>query len=188
MDRDLLDILRALADPTRLRLVGLLADRPYTVEELAAAVGLSAATVVHHLKRLRDAGLVTRRPSRPYVVYALVNERLHAVAAGLDRLERTGEAPDLAPGPDGGDLPAYDAKVLRGFVADGRLRSIPAQEKKRLVVLRWLRDRCFPDDRPYPESEVNERIGAVHPDTAALRRSLVEHRLMTRSGGVYRRT
>ena len=120
-------------------------------------------------------------------MYALVNERLDAVAVGLDELERTGEAPNLAPGPDGRDVPAYDARVLRDFVADGRLRLIPAQEKKRLVVLRWLLERCFPDDRAYPEPEVNERIGAVHPDTAALRRHLVEHRLMTRSGGVYRR-
>jgi hypothetical protein len=65
--------------------------------------------------------------------------------------------------------------------------SIPAQEKKREVVLRWLLERCFPMERDYPEREVNARLAEVHPDTAALRRYLVSSRLMTRADGVYRR-
>ena len=67
------------------------------------------------------------------------------------------------------------------------ITAIPAQAKKREVILGWLLERCFPEDRDYPERTVNERIGAVHEDTAALRRYLVETGLMTRSGGVYRR-
>jgi len=51
--------------------------------------------------------------------------------------------------------------------------SIPAQEKKRGVVLRYLRDRCFAEDRDYPEREVNALLGRYHPDTASLRRSMI---------------
>jgi DNA-binding transcriptional ArsR family regulator len=187
MDPVLLETLKALSDASRLRIVGLLASRPYAVEELADALGLSAPTVAHHLKRLRAAGLVRSTTRHPYVEYSLAVDRLHEVGRMLDRLERSAEEPERLPGPGGEPLPAFDAKVLRAFVAGDRLESIPAQEKKRLVVLRWVRERCFPEARDYPEREVNERLVAVHEDTAALRRYLVESGLMTRSAGLYRR-
>lgn len=59
---------RALADVNRLRIVRRLAERPSTVTELIEHVGLSQPLVSHHLKRLRDAGLVeTRRVGRETV-------------------------------------------------------------------------------------------------------------------------
>ena len=82
---------------------------------------------------------------------------------------------------------SYDEKVVRSFIKDDRLVSIPARDKKRQVVLRYLVDRCFPDDRAYPEKEVNQRLALVHPDVAALRRYLVDGGFMTRSSGEYRR-
>jgi len=78
-------------------------------------------------------------------------------------------------------------RVLQAFFRDGRLVSIPARQCKRLVVLRELRERCFVEDRDYPEKEVNMRLALVHPDVAALRRYLVDAQLMTRSNGIYRR-
>jgi DNA-binding transcriptional ArsR family regulator len=187
MDRDLLETLKALSDASRLRIVGLLAGRAYSVEELAAALGLSPGTVVHHLKRLRSAGLVTARDARPYVEYSLAVERLHAVGRRLGELEREAEAGATLPGPGGEELPAYEARVLRGYLEDGRLTTIPAQEKKRLVVLRWLRDRVFTEDREYPEKEVNQALALFHPDVAALRRYMVDYHLVTRDRGRYRR-
>jgi len=187
MDRRLLDALRALADASRLRIVGLLAGRSMAVEELAAASGLSAGTVVHHLKRLEAVGLVESKSRRPYVEYALRIDRLQELSKQLAGLDRVDEAGAELPGPDGESLPAYDAKVLRTFVQGGRLISIPAQEKKRLVVLRYLTDRCFAEDRAYPEREVNEALAAYNEDVAALRRYIVGAGLMMRGGGEYRR-
>jgi hypothetical protein len=46
----------------------------------------------------------------------------------------------------------------------------PGQEKKKLVVLRYLLGRCFAEDRPYPEKEVNQPLALYHPDVASLRR------------------
>jgi hypothetical protein len=83
---------------------------------------------------------------------------------------------------------ASEAKVLRSFFRDGRLVSIPAKARKKLVVLRHVRELCFPEDRVYPEKEVNQRLALLHPDVAALRRYLVDFRLMTRASGEYRRT
>ncbi len=118
--------------------------------------------------------------------------------AGSARARSTATSP---PGPAGPALPApapdlvaqapgdpFEAKVLRSFFRDGRLVSIPAQDRKKLVVLRHLLERCFPEDRAYPEKEVNQRLALFHPDVAALRRYLVDFGLMTRASGEYRRS
>ena len=80
-----------------------------------------------------------------------------------------------------------EEKVIRAFVHDDRLVSIPARPAKRAPLLPWVLDRCFPDERDYEEKEVNRRLALLHPDVAALRRYLVDGRLMTRSAGIYRR-
>ena len=78
-------------------------------------------------------------------------------------------------------------KVIRAFVKDGRLVSIPAKPSKRELLLPWLLDRCFPEDRDYEEKEVNQRLALMYPDASALRRYLVDAGLMTRDQGIYRR-
>jgi hypothetical protein len=78
-------------------------------------------------------------------------------------------------------------KVLRAFVRDGRLVSIPAKPKKRELLLPYILEQCFPEDRDYEEKEVNQRLGLLHRDVASLRRYLVDAGLMTRKAGIYRR-
>ncbi len=78
-------------------------------------------------------------------------------------------------------------RVIRAFVRDDRLASIPAKPKKRELLLPYLLDLAFPEDRDYEEREVNQRLGLLHRDVAALRRYLVDGGLMTRDAGVYRR-
>lgn len=78
-------------------------------------------------------------------------------------------------------------RVIRAFVRDGRLASIPAKPKKRELLLPYVLDLAFPEDRAYEEREVNQRLALLHRDVAALRRHLVDGGLMTREAGVYRR-
>jgi len=78
-------------------------------------------------------------------------------------------------------------KVVRAFIRDDRLVSIPAKPKKRDLLLPIILDRCFPEDREYEEKEVNMRLALLYPDVAALRRYLVDGNLMTREAGIYRR-
>jgi hypothetical protein len=78
-------------------------------------------------------------------------------------------------------------KVVRAFIRDGRLVSIPAKPSKRNLLLPIILDRCFPEDREYEEKEVNMRLALLYPDVAALRRYLVDANLMTREAGIYRR-
>lgn len=85
------------------------------------------------------------------------------------------------------DDPAFEARVLRAFIKADRLVSIPARERRKLVVYRFLLDRILPDDRPVEERELNLRIALWHPDAATIRRAWVDLGLATRSGGTYRR-
>jgi DNA-binding transcriptional ArsR family regulator len=183
----MLDTLKAFTTPDRLQILGAVAARPMTAEELAAALGLPMSRVVREVDVLRRAGLLEfdRASSRPAHVLAV--GRLHELGAGLASMARAAGDSPADSGSGFGDVSAEDARVLRAFFEDGRLTTIPAHEAKRLVVLRHLRERCFPEDRAYPEKEVNMRLALVHPDVAALRRYLVDTRLMTRSGGEYRR-
>jgi hypothetical protein len=96
-------------------------------------------------------------------------------------------AMDDIPPADGLDDPAYEARVRRAYLRGGRLVTLPARERKRRVILRFLVDEIFPDDRPLQEPEVNERLAKWHPDFASLRRYLIEAGLATRVGMTYRR-
>jgi ArsR family transcriptional regulator, arsenate/arsenite/antimonite-responsive transcriptional repressor len=83
---DLAQLLKALADPTRLRLVSLVAaheDGEACVCELTEPLGLTQPTISHHLKVLIDAGLLTREKRGVWAYYALVPGALDAVAAVL---------------------------------------------------------------------------------------------------------
>jgi hypothetical protein len=175
-----LEFFKLLSDESRLRLVGLLANRDATVDELAAALDLRPPTVSHHLGRLRDHGLVRATAEGTSRRYSLDREALRALAR--DCLSpATVRAFDPAPAAD-----AWERKVHRSFFRDGRLVEIPASRKKRLVILRALADR-FEPGRRYPEREVDTLLAAFHPDVATLRRELVAegHGLLTRKDGVY---
>jgi ArsR family transcriptional regulator len=77
---------RAIADPTRLRLISLLASSPdgeACVCDLVAPLGLSQPTISHHLKLLYEAGLVDRSRRGTWIYYRLLPERLRALRDAL---------------------------------------------------------------------------------------------------------
>jgi predicted transcriptional regulator len=173
----LLEFFKALADANRLKIVGMLAQRPHTVEEIAANLGVGASTVSHHLSRLSKAGLTDAKADGYYSVYSLRLDALHDLAQRLlSQEELTGLARDV-------DLDSYDRKVLASFTDEGgRFKSFPAQEKKMLVLLRHCARQFEPGVR-YPEKQVNEILGRFSDDTARLRRDLISHKFMQREGG-----
>lgn len=80
-----LDIFRALADATRLRILALLRSMELSVGELAQVLGQSQPRVSRHVKILCDAGLAERRKEGSWVFVALGNrERVTPVLAALD--------------------------------------------------------------------------------------------------------
>lgn len=173
-DAELLTMLKALADGSRLKIIGLLAHGPLSVERLAAGLGLGMSTTSHHLKRLSQAGLVEARAEGHHSLYRLRDGAVEGLA------QRLLKAPERVPLPE---APSPEAKVLRTFTdATGRISAFPKQQKKMLVLLRHVAEAFEPGVR-YPEREVNARLARFSDDTATLRRGLVEHGLMQREGG-----
>jgi ArsR family transcriptional regulator, arsenate/arsenite/antimonite-responsive transcriptional repressor len=79
-------LLKALADPTRLRLVSLVAaheDGEACVCDLTGPLGLTQPTISHHLKILVEAGIFTRDKRGVWAYYALVPSALTALSAVL---------------------------------------------------------------------------------------------------------
>jgi DNA-binding transcriptional ArsR family regulator len=81
---DLLALLRAAADPTRLRILRLLASRPRPTDELAGLIGLTGAAISKHLKVLNGAGWLTTTRHGHYVYYQLREQAAGRLAGGLD--------------------------------------------------------------------------------------------------------
>jgi hypothetical protein len=170
---ELSSLFKALADPARLRILGLLAERTHAGHELADRLALTPPTISHHMRRLVAAHLVDVVPDAQSRIYSLRTSAIREISEAV-----------LS---DGAPQPASEEEdaVIRAFFDGPRLRQIPASRKKRVIVLRRLLERFAPD-RSYPESEVNELLREAHEDVATLRRELVDYGFMIRDRGIYR--
>jgi DNA-binding HxlR family transcriptional regulator len=177
MSDEVVAFFKALADANRLKIVGLLAQQPYSVEELAALLNLKPSTVSHHLAKLAQIGLVSAKTESYYNVYQLDEKALQSKSRDLFSQE------NLAASVVDVDADAYDNKVIKDYVLkDGGLKTIPAQRKKLEAVLRYV-VKAFEVGKRYSEKKVNEILSRYHEDTASLRRELVGYGLMKREGG-----
>jgi len=169
-------LLGLLAEPDRLRVVAALVLGARTTSEVLERAGLDQRAGVAALNRLHRGGLVTV-VDHAWVLHAeLLKEEARAAAP----VEPEGAAAY-------GTTDQRAVAVLRSFVRDGRLVSIPTTRAKRIIVLDHL-SRAFEVGRRYPEKEVDVALRAWHPDHAALRRHLVDEGFLTREAGVYWRT
>lgn len=177
MSDEVVTFFKALADANRLKIVGLLAQQPYSVEELAALLELKPSTVSHHLAKLAQVGLVSAKTESYYNVYQLDEKALQSKSHDLFSQK------NLAASVVNVDSDAYDNKVIKDYVRkDGSLKTIPAQRKKLEAILRYV-VKAFEINKRYNEKKVNEILSQYHEDTASLRRELVGYGLMKREGG-----
>jgi DNA-binding transcriptional ArsR family regulator len=173
---DLLTFFKALAHESRLKLVGLLADRERSVQELASLVALKEPTVSHHLAMLREAGLVRLRQDGNTHWYALETKTLASRAKTMLQTEKLAEL--VAAGG------TSDKLVLNYLTPEGRLKVFPASIKKRRPILRWLA-RHFEEGRTYSEAEVNATIERRYHDFETFRREMVGYKMLARKSGMY---
>jgi hypothetical protein len=169
---DLSLLFKALADPARLRILGLLAERPLAGHELADRLDLTPPTISHHMRRLVAARLVDVVPDAQSRIYSLRTDAIREISTSVLNQQAAPEREE-------------ENAVLRAFFDGPRLRQIPASRKKRVVVLRRLLERFAPG-RDYTEAEVNEMLREAHDDVATLRRELVDYGFMARDRGIYR--
>ena len=180
MSEELVAFFKALADANRLKIVGLLAQQPYSVEQLAAILHLRPSTVSHHLSKLAEVGLVSARADSYYNVYQLEEEKLQQTRMMFSQEDLAAVVEDV-------DLDAYDRQVVENYsTTDGRLKTIPSQRKKLEAILRYV-VQAFEMDVHYSEKQVNEILSRFHDDVATLRRELIEYGFMDREdgGGAY---
>jgi len=171
---------KALGHPTRLLILNLINSKPRHGEELALILMLNPATVSHHLSILVKAGLLQSQKDQYYQIYSLVNKNLKRSLEELLFVSPIGMAETV-------EEDAYRKKVLDTFFRRGRLSTIPAQRKKRQIILEKIAEN-FEPEKSYPEREVNIILLDFHDDVATLRRGLIEFGLMQRTTkGIYTR-
>jgi biotin operon repressor len=175
----LVKLFKGLADPTRLRMLAAVVDRARCGQDLAAEVGLSPATVSHHLRVLTEAGLVRETRQPPYTFYQLDLEQLQGAVKAVSSPKRVREL--VTAGPVDDDT----RNVLRAFFDGPRLIALPVQRKKKDLVLEELLRR-LPRRREYREPELNKFIEVVHPDFCTIRREWIMGGYMERDAGIYR--
>jgi len=170
---------RALSDMARIRILGLLGQRPMYGQELAQALDVSPPTITHHMQPLVSAGLVKVRREDNFRYYELDSEGLQHLAESTQHIAKTLYSAEPLP-------PKSDerARVVASFLKDGRLLSIPAQYKKRRYIMEEIA-RSFEWGRLYDEKEINAIMRTFHDDVASLRREMIDQRIMMRESGRY---
>lgn len=88
-DRRIAEVLRAAGEPVRWRILELLADEELCVCHLVEGLGLAQPLVSHHLKALRNAGLVETERFKQWTYYRLVPERLAVAGEELTARARS---------------------------------------------------------------------------------------------------
>lgn len=172
----LAEFFKALADADRVRLIGLLAEREYSLPELSTVMQIDAPTVTQHLNAMREVGLVNLRNTRDVHSYWLNDGVLKRFKQAVNTIEQA--PPPPAPPADTSwvDALGVDAEAREILLAhtDGQhLKRVPTKAKKFSVIIAWLATR-FEMGRTYTEQEINAVLREHNEDYAILRRGLVD--------------
>ncbi|MBQ3551826.1 MAG: metalloregulator ArsR/SmtB family transcription factor [Clostridia bacterium] len=173
-------IFKCLADGSRQLIVAGLMKEPMYVELISERLALSPSTVSYHLKMLEASGLVSSKKEQYYTIYSLNKELFDKTLKELicpDDMQISAEHQREL---------EYRNKVLKSFMEYGKLKSIPTQRKKRLIILEEIASH-FEIGRKYSEKEVNLIIADIHDDFCTIRREMICCGIMVRDHGVYER-
>ncbi len=164
-----LDLVKALAHPDRLKVVGVLVRQPATLKDICAALSLSTRQAYNHISFLKYVGIVEEEAGF-FRLGRDASVRLCDFEASPSEIEPLG-------------LDATRFSLLKTyFKQDGTLRRIPnsrTQPEKFRLLLEYLQT-AFEIGISYSEKQVNAILVRFHPDTAGLRRDLVDAGLLAR--------
>lgn len=185
---------KAMGDTTRIRILAILANGPLHGQALAGKLGVTPPTITHHMAKLREAALVYERRDKNTIYFYLHEANVKRLSQAIvDVLEHAKKGSDESlweeegkEAKEGGGKPVVESlQVLRTFyTADGRLKQIPAQRKKKLIVFEHM-VRGLEKGRKYTEAQINEYIRQFHEDYATIRREFVMNHYMYREDGIY---
>lgn len=184
---------KALGDPTRVRILAILASGPLHGQALAGKLGVTPPTITHHMAKLRDAGVVYERRDKNTIYFYLHEANLkrqsETILHVMEKAKETADDELLVDGTDVEERKTQMAlekmQVIRSFITpDGKLKQIPAQRKKKLIVFEYM-VRGLEKGRKYAEKEINEYIKQFHDDYATIRREFIMNHYMYRENGIY---
>lgn len=180
LEADAIKLFKCLADKSRLQILKSLAKEDMYVERLAERIGLTAATVSFHLKKLEDAKAVTSYKEQYYTMYSLCKDVF--MTNIIDIINEESEVIDEQKQRED----AYREKVIKAFFEYGKLKAIPTQRKKERICLEEIA-KNFEIGKEYDEIEVNQIIENYYEDYCTLRRDMISEKIMNRDGRTYTR-
>ena len=172
-------LFKCLSDKSRLQILKTLVNEDMYVELLAQRLNLAPSTISFHLKKLEDAGAVTSRKEQYYNIYS-INEEIFKSSI-LDIIKEKSSEAELQRRRE----EDYRKKVIENFFEYGKLKNIPAQRKKRLIILEEIA-KAFRPDKEYTEREVNIIIADYHDDFCTLRREMIGEDILNRENSIYK--
>lgn len=174
---------KTMGDPTRIRIIYLLSKGPLHGQAIAGKLGLTPPTITHHLHKLKDINLVYTRRDKNTIYYYL-NERVlkHQAQTLENIIDEKGVLEEMD---EVKDTKSEHYKVINNFFsADGKLKSIPAQRKKKLIIFEHL-IKGLKKGVKYEEKDINQYIKQFHDDYATIRREFITNQYMYRENGIY---
>ncbi|MBQ2827390.1 MAG: metalloregulator ArsR/SmtB family transcription factor [Clostridia bacterium] len=172
--KEKLELLKLLADETRLKILNILMREDSYVEKIACDLSLTPATICYHLKKMESAGIVSSSRSQFYIIYSLNRDIFDKPLYELIKADTQVITPEEK----------YKKEVLSNFFKYGRLKTIPMQRKKREIVLLEIA-KSFEYGVKYSEKEVNGIIHRFHEDHCTIRREMIASGIMSREKEIY---
>lgn len=171
---------KTIGDPTRIRIISLLATKAWNGQALAGKLGLTAPTITHHLKKLREINVVYERREKNTIYFYLNKSVMEQQAKALTKYYQ------VENGENKMDINEEEiANVIKNFfTTDGKLKNIPAQRKKKLIVFRHI-VKGLSYGKKYEEKEINEYIIHFFDDYATIRREFIINHFMYRENNIY---
>ncbi len=174
-------LFKCLSDKSRLLILKSLIKEPMYVELLAERLQLTPPTISFHLKKLEDANVVKSSKEQYYTIYSINEDILKSKI--LDIVKEESSEQDIQNEREA----QYRKKVIENFFEYGKLKSIPVQRKKRVIVLEEML-KAFEPGKEYTEREVNIIIADFNDDFCTLRREFIIEKMLTRQDGIYKTT
>ena len=171
-------LFKALADKSRLAIINHLLNKQSYVDEIARGLNLSPSTVSFHLKKLEEAGLVEKQKEQYYTIFSLRDEVFNSRLRELVFISNPDSVTDKS------KESVFVSKVIHTFTKEGRIVRLPAQYKKRLVMLDYV-SRKFCEGEVLKEAEVDSRIAELYSDHCTIRRMFIDEGYMTRENNIY---
>lgn len=178
-NEELMQFFKTFIDVERLKVVGVLAQTPATVQQLSDRLNMPGYEVIRHVEQLRATGVIRQsNDANGADIFELIPETLEDMARRQFARARE-QAPVFA---DRRQLPPdfteEERKILFTFTRPtGEIMRISTQKKKQDVLVRYARYnvlKALEPGKQYTEKEINAIIKQYHPDAAFFRRTFVD--------------